>query len=82
MRENLGNAIREPRAVKQTAQLEQLSKLEQELVLASEVQNGMMPRSIPQLEGYEFGSKISQTKMGLFCRLERIFLARGWHGKF
>jgi sigma-B regulation protein RsbU (phosphoserine phosphatase) len=62
MRENLGNAMRELRAVKQEAQLERLSKLEHELVLASEIQNGMMPRSIPRLEGYEFGAKMISAK--------------------
>ncbi|HTN70171.1 MAG TPA: PP2C family protein-serine/threonine phosphatase [Methylomirabilota bacterium] len=62
MRENLGSAIRETPVLKQVAQLERLSMLEHELAIAGEIQNGMLPRSIPRLEGYEFGAKTIPAK--------------------
>jgi serine phosphatase RsbU (regulator of sigma subunit) len=56
------NATLETRVAEQVAQLERLSKLEHELSLASEIQKSMLPRSIPQLEGYEFGARMVPAK--------------------
>jgi len=56
------NATLEARVAEQVAQLEQLSKLEHELALASEIQNSMLPRSTPRLEGYEFGTRMIPAK--------------------
>jgi serine phosphatase RsbU (regulator of sigma subunit) len=56
------NVALETRVAEQVAQLEQLSKLEYELSLASEIQKSMLPRSIPQLEGYEFSAAMIPAK--------------------
>ena len=56
------NAELETRVAEQVAQLERLSKLEHELSLASEIQNSMLPRSIPRLEGYEFSARMIPAK--------------------
>lgn len=48
------NATLETRVTKQVAELEQLAKLEHEILLASEIQKSMLPRSIPRFQGYEF----------------------------
>jgi serine phosphatase RsbU (regulator of sigma subunit) len=56
------NATLETRVAEQVAQLEHLSKLEHELALASEIQKSMLPRSIPRLEGYEFGTRMIPAK--------------------
>jgi sigma-B regulation protein RsbU (phosphoserine phosphatase) len=42
--------------------LEHLSKLEHELSLAREIQNSMLPRAIPPLEGYEFSARMIPAK--------------------
>ena len=56
------NATLETRVAEQVAQLERLSKLEHELSLAGEIQNSMLPRSIPRLEGYEFCARMIPAK--------------------
>ncbi len=56
------NAALETRVAEQVAQSERLSKLELELTLASEIQKSMLPRSIPQLEGYEFSACMIPAK--------------------
>jgi serine phosphatase RsbU (regulator of sigma subunit) len=56
------NTQLETRVVKQVAQLEQLAKLEHELSLAREIQNSMLPRSVPKLEGYEFSARMIPAK--------------------
>jgi serine phosphatase RsbU (regulator of sigma subunit)/CRP-like cAMP-binding protein len=56
------NATLETRVAHQVAQLAQLSKLEHELVLASEIQQSMLPRSIPRLDGYEFCARMIPAK--------------------
>jgi hypothetical protein len=48
------NASLETRVAKQVAELEQLAKLEHEILLASEIQKSMLPRAIPNFQGYEF----------------------------
>lgn len=62
MREYPGNAISDTLVAEQIVQLNRLSRLEDELALASEIQEGMMPRSLPRLEGYEFGAKMIPAK--------------------
>jgi serine phosphatase RsbU (regulator of sigma subunit)/CRP-like cAMP-binding protein len=56
------NATLATRVAEQVAQLEQLSKLEHDLSLASEIQKSMLPRSIPRLEGYEFSAAMIPAK--------------------
>ncbi len=56
------NAELETRVAAQVAQLEQLSKLEHELSLASEIQKSMLPRSIPRIRGYEFSARMIPAK--------------------
>jgi len=56
------NAALETRVAEQVGRLERLSKLELELSLASEIQKSMLPRSIPQLEGYEFSARMIPAK--------------------
>jgi sigma-B regulation protein RsbU (phosphoserine phosphatase) len=62
MREYPGNAISDTLVAEQIVQLNRLSRLEDELALASEIQEGMMPRSLPGLEGYEFGAIVIPAK--------------------
>jgi serine phosphatase RsbU (regulator of sigma subunit) len=52
----------ETRVVEQVTKLEHLSKLEHELSLAREIQNSMLPRAIPPLEGYEFSARMIPAK--------------------
>lgn len=52
----------ETRVAEQVSQLEQLSKLEHELLLASEIQKSMLPTSIPRLEGFEFSATMLPAK--------------------
>jgi serine phosphatase RsbU (regulator of sigma subunit) len=56
------NAELETRVSEQVALIERLSKLELELSLASEIQKSMLPRSIPQVEGYEFSARMIPAK--------------------
>jgi serine phosphatase RsbU (regulator of sigma subunit) len=56
------NTQLETRVAEQVAQLERFSKLEHELALAREIQNSMLPRSVPQLEGYEFSARMIPAK--------------------
>jgi serine phosphatase RsbU (regulator of sigma subunit)/CRP-like cAMP-binding protein len=56
------NAALETRVAEQVDQIERLAKLEHELALASEIQKSMLPRSIPQLEGYELGARMIPAK--------------------
>lgn len=56
------NATLETRVAQQVAQLEQLAKLEHELMLASEIQKSMLPRSIPRFQGYEFCARMIPAK--------------------
>jgi len=52
----------ETRVAEQVTQLEQFSKLEHELLLASEIQKSMLPTSIPRLEGFEFSATMLPAK--------------------
>jgi sigma-B regulation protein RsbU (phosphoserine phosphatase) len=56
------NAALEIRVAEQIHKVEQLSKLEHELSLASEIQKSMLPRSIPTFEGYEFSARMVPAK--------------------
>lgn len=56
------NAALEIRVAEQVHKVEQLSKLEHELSLASEIQKSMLPRSIPDFEGYEFSARMVPAK--------------------
>jgi serine phosphatase RsbU (regulator of sigma subunit)/CRP-like cAMP-binding protein len=56
------NAALETRVAEQVDKIERLSKLELELSLAGEIQKSMLPRSIPRLEGYEFGARMIPAK--------------------
>lgn len=56
------NAALKTRVAEQVDKIEQLSKLEHELALASEIQTSMLPRSIPKLEGYEFSARMIPAK--------------------
>ncbi len=56
------NAALEIRVAEQIHKVEQLSKLEHELSLASEIQKSMLPRSIPDFEGYEFSARMVPAK--------------------
>jgi len=57
------NAALEIRVAEQIHEIEQLSKLEHELSMASEIQKSMLPRSIPDLEGYEFSARMVPAKI-------------------
>ena len=52
----------EIRVAKQVVQLEHLTKLEHEILLASEIQQSMLPRSIPRLSGYDFCARMIPAK--------------------
>lgn len=52
----------EVRVANQVAQLEQFAKLEHELKVASDIQKSMLPRSIPDLEGYEIYANLIPAK--------------------
>jgi serine phosphatase RsbU (regulator of sigma subunit)/CRP-like cAMP-binding protein len=56
------NTALETRVAEQVDKIERLSKLEHELSVASEIQKSMLPRSIPQLEGYEFSAHMIPAK--------------------
>ena len=56
------NAALETRVAEQVGQIKRLSKLEHELELAGEIQISMMPSSVPDLEGYQFGAKMLPAK--------------------
>jgi len=56
------NAALETRVAEQVYKIEQLSRLEHELSLASEIQKSMLPRSIPMFDGYEFGAQMVPAK--------------------
>ena len=56
------NAKLEIRVAKQVVQLEHLTKLEHEILLASEIQQSMLPRSIPRLSGYDFCARMIPAK--------------------
>ena len=56
------NATLETRVAEQVAQLEKLSRIEHELALAGEIQNSMLPRYIPRLDGYEFCARMIPAK--------------------
>jgi serine phosphatase RsbU (regulator of sigma subunit)/CRP-like cAMP-binding protein len=56
------NSVLETRVAEQVDKIERLSKLELELSLAGEIQKSMLPRSIPRLEGYEFGARMIPAK--------------------
>jgi len=57
------NARLETRVAKQVAKLEQLAKLEHEILLASEIQKSMLPRSIPKFRGYAFCARMNPAKL-------------------
>ncbi len=50
------------RVAEQVAQLEQFAKLEHELKVASDIQKSMLPRSIPNIEGYEIHANLIPAK--------------------
>lgn len=52
----------EYRVAEQVAQLEELAKLEHELKVASDIQKSMLPRTIPNLEGYEIHANLIPAK--------------------
>jgi len=52
----------EYRVAEQVSQLEQFAKLEHELKLASDIQKSMLPRSTPQLDGYELYANMIPAK--------------------
>ena len=56
------NATLETRVATQVAKLEQFAKLEHEILLASEIQKSMLPRSIPRFQGYEFCARMIPAK--------------------
>lgn len=56
------NATLESRVAEQVSQLEQFARLEHELVVASDIQKSMLPRSIPRLKGYEFYAQMIPAK--------------------
>jgi serine phosphatase RsbU (regulator of sigma subunit)/CRP-like cAMP-binding protein len=56
------NATLETRVATQIAELKQFAKLEHEILLASEIQKSMLPRSIPRLQGYEFCARMIPAK--------------------
>ena len=52
----------EVRVAEQVAQLEQFAKLEHELKVASDIQKSMLPRTIPEFEGYEIYANLIPAK--------------------
>jgi len=52
----------EHKVAEQVAQLEKFAKLEHELKVASDIQKSMLPRSIPNLEGYEIYANLIPAK--------------------
>jgi sigma-B regulation protein RsbU (phosphoserine phosphatase) len=50
------------RVAEQVAQLEQFAKLEHELKVASDIQKSMLPRTIPEFEGYEIYANLIPAK--------------------
>jgi serine phosphatase RsbU (regulator of sigma subunit)/CRP-like cAMP-binding protein len=56
------NAALEARVAQQVTKIEQLGRIEHELELAGEIQKSMLPRSVPRLEGYEFGACMIPAK--------------------
>ena len=52
----------EVRVAEQVAQLEQFAKLEHELKVASDIQKSMLPRTIPEFEGYEIFANLIPAK--------------------
>ena len=50
------------RVAEQVAQLEQFAKLEHELKVASDIQKSMLPRTIPEFEGYEIYANMIPAK--------------------
>jgi serine phosphatase RsbU (regulator of sigma subunit) len=56
------NVALEGRVAQQVTRIEELSKIEHELALAGQIQKSMLPRSVPNLTGYEFGASIIPAK--------------------
>ena len=56
------NATLESRVSEQVSRLEQFTKLEHELSLAGDIQKSMLPRSLPQFEGFEFCAHMIPAK--------------------
>ncbi len=56
------NEALETRVAEQVGQIERLAKLEHELALASEIQQSMLPRSIPTCEGFDFSARMIPAK--------------------
>ena len=52
----------EIRVAEQVAQLEQFAKLEHELKVASDIQKSMLPRTIPEVEGYDIYADLIPAK--------------------
>lgn len=50
------------RVAEQVAQLEQFARLEQELKVASDIQKSMLPRTIPELDGYDIYADLIPAK--------------------
>jgi sigma-B regulation protein RsbU (phosphoserine phosphatase) len=50
------------RVAEQVAQLEQFAKLEHELKVASDIQKSMLPRTIPEIEGYDIYADLIPAK--------------------
>ena len=50
------------RVAEQIAQLEQFARLEHELKVASDIQKSMLPRTIPEFEGYEIYANLIPAK--------------------
>ncbi len=50
------------RVAEQVAQLEQFAKLEHELKVASDIQKSMLPRTIPEVEGYDLYADLIPAK--------------------
>ncbi|MGI9569218.1 MAG: SpoIIE family protein phosphatase, partial [Desulfobulbia bacterium] len=50
------------RVAEQVTQLEQFAKLEHELKVASDIQKSMLPRTIPEFEGYEIYANLIPAK--------------------
>lgn len=56
------NLALETRVAEQVAQIEELGKIEHELALAGQIQQRMLPRSVPHRDGYEFGACMVPAK--------------------
>ena len=52
----------EIRVAEQVAQLEQFAKLEHELKVASDIQKSMLPRELPEVEGYDIFANLIPAK--------------------